>query len=72
MSKKDPNGPEPPSNGLPEPPPNIEDLSPAEVQRLVAEAQARGEDPLPIVRRAVLSTIDALAKKVPRTPDDDA
>ncbi len=72
MSKKDSNGPpEPPSNGA-EPPPNIESLSAAEVRRLVAEAQARGEDPFPIVQRAVLSTIAALAKSATPTPDDDS
>ncbi len=47
-----------------------ETISAAELRRLVAEAQARGEDPLPIVRRAVLSTIDALASRVPRVPDE--
>lgn len=48
-----------------------EPISASELRRLVAEAQARGEDPLPIVRRAVLSTIDALASRVPRVPDED-
>ncbi len=63
--------PEEESNGPPkEKSPEPMDLK--EAERLVREAQARGEDPLPILRRIVLSTIDELAKRVPRAPGQDS
>lgn len=41
------------------------------LRRLIAEAQARGEDPRALVKRAVLSTIDALRTRRLPTPKDD-
>ncbi len=71
---EDSNGtpPDETSNGAP-PEEVPEPLDLEEAKRLVQEAQARGEDPLPILRRIVLSTIDELAKRVPRgDPGEDA
>ena len=52
--------------------PKEERIDVEEAKRLIAEAEARGEDPMPIVRHLVLSTIDTVTEQAEKRDAEDS